>query len=125
MSDVKVNGAVYRPQFRKCGNPRCKCVKGQGHGPYWYKFDGNGPGKYVGKELPDSIKQYEQALKANLKKIHEVKKQIEKRRDDAFSLYSQSAADVRTLEALVSRDHVDPKVLEKLGFGALALKGDL
>jgi hypothetical protein len=30
-------GSVH-PQWVTCGNPRCKCARGELHGPYWYRF---------------------------------------------------------------------------------------
>ncbi len=124
MSDIKVQGIVYRQQSRKCGNPRCKCQKGELHGPYWYKLDGSGPAKYVGKDLPEKIKQYESLLKASSRKIRDAKKEIEKRRDQAFTIYSQAQEDLRSLNALEAREHVDAKSLENLGFRALVLEGE-
>lgn len=49
-------GGVYRQEFIKCNNPRCKkCSEGGSHGPYWYRFwweDGKTRKEYIGKNLP-------------------------------------------------------------------------
>jgi len=29
---------TYRQEYVKCGKAGCKCAKGQGHGPYWYRY---------------------------------------------------------------------------------------
>ena len=33
----KLPGSV-QPQYVRCGNPDCRCVRGELHGPYWYRF---------------------------------------------------------------------------------------
>lgn len=49
-------GGVYRREFIKCNNPRCKkCGEGGSHGPYWYRFwweGGKTRKEYIGKNLP-------------------------------------------------------------------------
>lgn len=123
MSDIKVNGIVYRQQFRKCGDKKCKCATGQGHGPYWYRFDGSSRGQYVGRTLPASIQSYESLLKKHKQKIGEIRSKIEKRRDDAYSIYVKAQDELRILRAVEEREHVDARALEKLGLGQLVLKG--
>lgn len=48
----------YRLEKIKCGSKRCKCVRGELHGPYWYfyfyKF-GALNSKYIGKTLDYTI----------------------------------------------------------------------
>jgi hypothetical protein len=47
---------TYRQEYTRCGRPHCKhCVKGPGHGPYWYAYrreNGKLRKRYVGKERP-------------------------------------------------------------------------
>ena len=26
-----------QPEWKRCGNPSCRCARGQLHGPYWYR----------------------------------------------------------------------------------------
>ena len=53
---LKKAGAVtYQLERIKCGKENCKCSKGQGHGPYWYKYwsvGGRTKSAYIGKNLP-------------------------------------------------------------------------
>lgn len=47
-------GITYRQEYIKCGKEHCKCVNGQGHGPYWYAYwneNGQTRKKYIGKSL--------------------------------------------------------------------------
>lgn len=123
MNEIKVHGVVYRQQYRKCGDLKCKCKSGQGHGPYWYKFDGASRGQYVGKSLPAEVQSYESLLQKSKKKIGDIRTRIEKQRDDAYRAYSQAQNELRTLQALEAHEHVDAKMLERLGLSALVLKG--
>jgi hypothetical protein len=49
-------GGVYRREFIKGNNRRCKkCSEGGSHGPYWYRFwweGGKTRKEYIGKNLP-------------------------------------------------------------------------
>jgi hypothetical protein len=49
----------YRSEMVRCGKERCKCAKGELHGPYWYAYwseDGKTRSQYIGKRLPKGIK---------------------------------------------------------------------
>lgn len=35
---VKMQTRGFSKEFRKCGNPRCRCHRGEPHGPYWVRF---------------------------------------------------------------------------------------
>lgn len=51
-----LEGWTYYQQGRKCGNPDCKCARGELHGPYWYKRNiSSGTVFYIGKNLPGDI----------------------------------------------------------------------
>jgi len=46
---------TYRLVSIRCGKENCKCIKGSGHGPYWYAFwseQGKTRSKYIGKKRP-------------------------------------------------------------------------
>jgi hypothetical protein len=48
---------TYRQEFVRCGTANCKCTRGQGHGPYWYRYRAGGErgktiSEYVGKMPP-------------------------------------------------------------------------
>lgn len=59
MKSVRAADGVYRQEFTRCNNERCKkCREGKGHGPYWYRYwweDGKTRKKYIGKELPADL----------------------------------------------------------------------
>jgi hypothetical protein len=49
---------VYRLEKVKCGKKKCKCSKGDLHGPYWYAYHWNGKkmtSSYIGKNLTQAI----------------------------------------------------------------------
>lgn len=54
VSERKAGGVCYRLELRACGKPKCKCARGELHGPYWYGYSRAG-GKlrkeYIGKTL--------------------------------------------------------------------------
>jgi len=44
----------YRLEKIKCGAKKCKCTRGELHGPYWYLYlykEGTLRSKYIGKNL--------------------------------------------------------------------------
>lgn len=48
----------YQQQYRKCGNAKCKCKDGRGHGPYWYAYfwhEKRLKSQYIGKKLPEGV----------------------------------------------------------------------
>ena len=81
-SDIKVNGVTYRQQFRKCGKAGCKCNTGEGHGPYWYSYDGSSAAKYVGIKLPEHVIKHKELLRASRPQIKKIRAEIEKQRND-------------------------------------------
>ncbi len=49
---------LYRLEKVKCGKKKCKCSKGNLHGPYWYSYHWNGKkltSSYIGKKLDEAI----------------------------------------------------------------------
>lgn len=47
-------GVSYQLERVKCGKKKCKCARGELHGPYWYAYWREGKrvkSKYIGKEL--------------------------------------------------------------------------
>ncbi|MBD3885209.1 hypothetical protein IFO70_26120 [Phormidium tenue FACHB-886] len=47
---------MYRLEKVKCGKKKCKCTKGNLHGPYWYSYHWNGKkltSSYIGKKLDE------------------------------------------------------------------------
>lgn len=50
-----VENKTYRLEGIRCGKEKCKCARGQLHGPYWYSYmriEGRVKSKYIGKKLP-------------------------------------------------------------------------
>ncbi|WP_199296446.1 DUF6788 family protein [Leptolyngbya sp. FACHB-711] len=49
---------LYRLEGVKCGKKKCKCARGQLHGPYWYAYHWKGKkmtSTYIGKKLDEAI----------------------------------------------------------------------
>jgi hypothetical protein len=50
-----IQNKTYRLEGIRCGKEKCKCARGQLHGPYWYSYmriEGIVKSKYIGKKLP-------------------------------------------------------------------------
>lgn len=50
-----VENKTYRLEWVRCGKEKCKCSRGELHGPYWYSYTrvrGKVKSQYVGKLLP-------------------------------------------------------------------------
>ena len=110
-SDIKVNGVTYRQQYRKCGKPGCKCNTGEGHGPYWYSYDGNSAAHYVGINLPEHVTKHKELLKTSREKLKAIKAKITKRRDDLYIAYRNADRELSTVRALEAGERVDSQVL--------------
>jgi len=115
MDEIKVNGVQYRQQYRKCGKPGCKCNTGEGHGPYWYGYDGSSAAKYVGIKLPEHVTKHMALLKASKPKIKKIRADIEKQRDNLYKQYSWADRQLRSLRALEAGERVDSGDLQDIG----------
>src|SRR5262252_9849198 len=62
-------------RYVTCGNPSCKCAKGERHGPNWYLTVTLGPGRTSGAIIPE-----EQVTEVRgwIENYHKVKDQLEK-----------------------------------------------
>jgi hypothetical protein len=77
VQQFKQGDFLYRLEYIKCGNPRCKkCALGDLHGPYWYAnrfpWYKNKP-IYIGRELflfkdPEDMEKFKSLKKKRSKK---------------------------------------------------------
>jgi len=118
--DIKIQGITYRLQYRKCGKAKCRCATGEGHGPYWYSYDGNSAAKYVGSHLPEQVTKQVELLKRSAAKIKSIKSKISKRRDEAYKDYRFTQAELRAVQALEAGERVDVAILKQLGLFQLS-----
>jgi len=116
---VKVNGVQYRLQYRKCGKPGCKCATGEGHGPYWYSYDGQSAAKYVGGKLPESVVKHMELLKASKAQIKKVRREIEIERDNLYRRYRRAETQLQGLRQLEAGERVEAGILVDLGLAKL------
>ena len=73
-------------RYVTCGNPNCKCARGERHGPMWYLTVTLGPGRTTGGVIPaDKVDQVRgwidnyQAVKDRLEKISEINRELLRR----------------------------------------------
>lgn len=73
-------------RYVTCGNPSCKCAKGERHGPVWYLTVTLGRGRTTGGIIPgDKLEQVRswienyQQLKDRLEKISEINRELLRR----------------------------------------------
>lgn len=76
-------------RYVTCGNPACKCAKGERHGPVWYLTVTLGPGKTTGGIVAiDKVEQVRgwvqnyQKVKKHLEKISEINRELLRRDRD-------------------------------------------
>jgi hypothetical protein len=122
-NQTKVNGVQYRLQYRKCGKPGCKCNDGEGHGPYWYSYDGNSAAKYVGINLPEHVVKHIELLKASGPKLKAIKAKIKKRRDDHYEAYRLAERELGAVENLESGEYSASAILTSLGLRQFVVNG--
>ncbi len=73
-------------RYVTCGNPSCKCARGERHGPIWYLTVTLGPGRTTGgivseekvAEVRAWIENYHQ-LKDHIEKISEINRELLRR----------------------------------------------
>ena len=73
-------------RYVTCGNPSCKCARGERHGPSWYLSVTLGPGRTTGSIIPDEkveevrhwIENYRK-LKDQLEKISDINRELLRR----------------------------------------------
>lgn len=73
-------------RYVTCGNPACKCAKGERHGPMWYLTVTLGPGQTTGGIIPSEkvnevrswIENYHK-VKDHLEKISEINRELLRR----------------------------------------------
>ena len=76
-------------RYVTCGNPACKCAKGERHGPIWYLTVTLGPGKTTGgivasdqvEQVRDWVQNY-QKVKDHLEKISAINRELLRRERD-------------------------------------------
>ena len=73
-------------RYVTCGNPNCKCAKGERHGPVWYLTVTLGPGKTTGGIVaPEKVEQVRgwvqnyQRVKDHLEKISDINRELLRR----------------------------------------------
>ena len=73
-------------RYVTCGNPACKCAKGERHGPIWYLTVTLGPGKTTGGIVAkDNVEQVRgwvenyQKVKEHLEKISAINRELLRR----------------------------------------------
>jgi hypothetical protein len=73
-------------RYVTCGNPACKCARGERHGPMWYLTVTLGPGRTTGGIIPEEkvaevrawIENYHK-LKEHIEKISEINRELLRR----------------------------------------------
>ncbi len=73
-------------RYVTCGNPACKCAKGERHGPIWYLTVTLGPGRTTGGIVPEEkvaevrgwIANYHK-LKDHLERISDINRELLRR----------------------------------------------
>jgi hypothetical protein len=87
VTDILRGSLVER--YVTCGNPACKCAKGERHGPIWYLTVTLGRGRTTGGIIPEDkvaevrgwIENYHK-LKDHLEKISEINRELLRRERD-------------------------------------------
>jgi hypothetical protein len=108
----KLPGSV-QPQYVRCGNPDCRCARGELHGPYWYRFwrDQNGRLRKEYVRLAD---------------LEAVRAACAAMRAEARWARAAVAVGTRTVDALLRPAGTPPTIVDDaLSLGAAQYLGDL
>jgi hypothetical protein len=73
-------------RYLTCGNPNCKCARGERHGPVWYLSVTLGPGRTTGTIVPvhllERVRRWidnYHKLKEHLEKISDINRELLRR----------------------------------------------
>jgi hypothetical protein len=86
-------------RYVTCGNPSCKCARGERHGPMWYLTVTLGPGRTTGgiisadqvEQVRHWIKNYHR-LKEDLERISEINRELLRRDQNALRARKRKGA---------------------------------
>lgn len=86
-------------RYVTCGNPSCKCARGERHGPVWYLTVTLGPGRTTGgtisadhvQQVRNWIENY-QRLKEDLERISEINRELLRREQSALRARKRKGA---------------------------------
>ena len=79
-------------RYVTCGNPSCKCARGERHGPTWYLSVTLGPGRTTGSIIPE---EKVDEVRSGIENYHKVKDQLEKISDINRELLRRERAQQR------------------------------
>jgi len=86
-------------RYVTCGNPSCKCARGERHGPMWYLTVTLGPGRTTGGIISaDQVEQVRrwienyQRLKEGLERISEINRELLRREQNALRARKRKGA---------------------------------
>ena len=86
-------------RYVTCGNPSCKCARGERHGPMWYLTVTLGPGHTTGGIIPaEQVEQVRrwienfQRLKGDLEGISEINRELLRREQNALRARKRKGA---------------------------------
>ena len=86
-------------RYVTCGNPSCKCARGERHGPMWYLTVTLGPGRTTGGIVSaDHVEQVRlwienyQRLKRDLERISEINRELLRRKQNALRVRKRKGA---------------------------------
>ena len=79
-------------RYVTCGNPSCKCVRGERHGPTWYLSVTLGPGRTTGSIIPQ---EKVDEVRGGIASYHKLKDQLEKISDINRELLRRERAQQR------------------------------
>ena len=73
-------------RYVTCGNPSCKCARGERHGPVWYLTITLGPGRTTSAVVPPELRERVRRwienyrkVKVDLEKISEINRELLRR----------------------------------------------
>jgi hypothetical protein len=58
VAEQTLDNKTYQLESIRCGKEKCKCTRGNLHGPYWYSYTrvkDKVTSKYIGKRLPKVV----------------------------------------------------------------------
>jgi hypothetical protein len=86
-------------RYVTCGNPSCKCARGERHGPMWYLTVTLGPGRTTGGIIStDQVEQVRRwienyhRLKEDLERISEINRELLRRDQNALRARKRKGA---------------------------------
>lgn len=122
-NEIRVNGQIYRQQYRRCSKAGCQCqVEGsKGHGPYWYSYGPAGI-RYIGRELPAAVTRVRTHRVQEEKALLKIMAREERKARKISDALDRQSDRISTVREILEGSVPDPRIARAMGLTRFILR---